>query len=204
MTKAVWGSVIRLTCVCVLAAGVTSCGDQTLQGTSSSYLILSTIEGASGADPTKFGTGIASDVITIKDNVATIFSDPGRVTFKLGMKDPGPASSPVTPTQNNWITVSQYHVQYVRSDGHNIEGVDVPYAFDGGITATVAGGDTTAGFTLVRDQAKQEAPLGALAINPITIATIARVTFYGHDQTGREVSVTGNIDVSFANYGDPK
>jgi hypothetical protein len=30
------------------------------------------------------------------------------------------------------------------------------------------------------------------------------VTFYGHDQTGREVSVTGNIDVSFANYGDPQ
>jgi hypothetical protein len=30
------------------------------------------------------------------------------------------------------------------------------------------------------------------------------VTFYGHDQTGREVSATGNIDVTFANFGDPK
>ena len=204
MTKAVWGSGIRLVGSIAVAAAVSSCGTQTRQGTSSSYLIISALEGASGADPSKFGTGISSDVITIKDNIATIFSDPGRVTFKLGMKDPGPASSPVSPTQNNWITVTQYHVQYVRSDGHNVEGVDVPYGFDGGITATVAGGDTSAGFTLVREQAKQEAPLGALALNPISISTIARVTFYGHDQAGREVSVTGNIDVSFANYGDPK
>jgi hypothetical protein len=166
-------------------------------------LILSTMEAASGADSSTFGSGLSSDVITVKNNVATIFADPGRVTFKLGLKDPGPSSSPVTPTQNNWITVTQYHVQYVRSDGHNIEGVDVPYAFDGGLSATVSG-DTTVGFTLVRNQAKMEAPLGALVTNPIVLSTIARVTFYGHDQTGREVSATGNIDVTFANFGDPQ
>jgi hypothetical protein len=204
MTKAVWGSRIRLVAGVVLTITSVSCGDLVRQGTASSYLIISTLEGASGADPGKFGTGVASDVITIKDNVATIFNDIGKVTFKLGMKDPGSAGTPVSPTQNNWITLTQYHVQYVRSDGHNIEGVDVPYAFDGGITGTVGGGDLTTGFTLVREQAKQEAPLGALATNPISISTIARVTFYGRDQAGREVSVTGNIDVSFANYGDPK
>lgn len=203
MTKVVWGSGVKFAGVIALAAAVSSCGTQTREGTSSSYLIISGMEAASGADPTTFASGLASDVITVKDNVATIFSDPGRVTFKLGLKDPGPASSPVTPTQNNWITVTQYHVQYVRSDGHNIEGVDVPYAFDGGLGATVSA-DTTVGFTLVRNQAKMEAPLGALATNPIVLSTIARVTFYGHDQTGREVSATGNIDVTFANFGDPK
>jgi hypothetical protein len=203
MTKVVWGSGIRVTGAIVLAAAVSSCGDQVREGTASSYLIISSLEAASGANSTTFGSGLASDVITVKDNVATYFSDPARVSFKLGMKDPGPASSPVTPTQNNWITVTQYHVQYVRSDGHNIEGVDVPYAFDGGLAATVSA-DTTIGFTLVRNQAKQEAPLQALQTNPIVISTIARVTFYGHDQTGRDVSVTGNIDVSFANFGDPK
>jgi hypothetical protein len=26
---------------------------------------------------------------------------------------------------------------------------------------------------------------------------VARVTFYGHDQTGREVSVMGNLEVNF-------
>ncbi len=79
----------------------------------------------------------------------------------------------------------------------------MPYAFDGAFTVTVSG-DTSAGFTLVRNQAKQEAPLKALQTNPIVVSTIAEVTFYGHDQTGREVSVTGNIGVSFANFGDPK
>jgi hypothetical protein len=203
MRKVVWGSGVKLAGALFLAAAVSSCGTQTREGTSSSYLILGAIEAASGADPTTFGSGLASDVITVKDDVPTIFNDPARVTFKLGLKDPGPASSPVTPTQNNWITVTQYHVQYVRSDGHNIEGVDVPYAFDGGLAATVSA-DTTVGFTLVRNQAKMEAPLGALVANPIVLSTIARVTFYGHDQTGREVSATGNIDVTFANYGDPK
>jgi hypothetical protein len=203
MTKAVWGSGVKLAGTIALAAAVSSCGDQTREGTAASYLIIASMEAASGADSTTFGTGLASDVITVKDNVATIFSDPGRATFKLGLKDPGPASSPVTPTQNNWITLTQYHVEYVRSDGHNIQGVDVPYAFDGGLAATVSA-DTTVGFTLVRNQAKAEAPLGALQTNGIVLSTIARVTFYGHDQTGREVSVTGNIDVSFANFGDPK
>jgi hypothetical protein len=203
MTKVVWGSAIRLAGAVVLLAASSSCGDLTREGTSSSYLIIAGIEAASGADSTSFGAGLSSDVITVKDSVATVFNDPARVTFKLGLKDPGPASSPVTPTQNNWITLTQYHVQYVRSDGHNIEGVDVPYAFDGGLAATVSG-DTTVGFTVVRNQAKMEAPLAALASNPIVLSTIARVTFYGHDQTGREVSATGNIDVTFANFGDPK
>ncbi|HTH00114.1 MAG TPA: hypothetical protein VL882_07595 [Vicinamibacterales bacterium] len=203
MTKVVWGSGIRGVAVFALAAAVSSCGDQTRQGTASSFLIIGAIEAASGADPSTFSSGLASDVITVKDNVATVFNDPGRVTLKLALKDPGPAASPNAPTQNNWITVTQYHVQYVRSDGHNIEGIDVPYAFDGGLTGTVSG-DTTLGFTLVRNQAKMEAPLAALASNPIIISTVARVTFYGHDQTGREISVTGNVDIAFGNYGDPK
>ena len=54
----------------------------------------------------------------------------------------------------------------------------------------------------MRQQAKLEAPLKALGISGLSISTIAKVTFYGHDQTGRELSVTGNIEVTFANYGD--
>ena len=46
-------------------------------------------------------------------------------------------------------------------------------------------------FTLVRNIAKDEAPLQALTVNGVIISTIAEVTFYGHDQTGREVSAVG-------------
>ena len=47
----------------------------------------------------------------------------------------------------NAITITQYHVEYVRSDGRNTPGVDVPYAFDSAVGATVTG-TATVGFTL--------------------------------------------------------
>jgi hypothetical protein len=57
-------------------------------------------------------------------------------------------------------------------------------------------------FTLVRVQAKEEAPLRALRNGGAPITTVAEVTFYGHDQNGRDVTVSGRIEVSFANWGD--
>ena len=203
MTKAVWGVGIRLAGAGGLVLASVSCGSLTRQGTSSAYLIISSIEAAPGG-PTvgAFASVLQSDVVFVtKSGAATIFSDPGRVTFALGLKDPGSSTSPATPTQNNFITVNRYHVRYIRADGHNIEGVDVPYAFDDAFTVTVSG-TASAGFVLVRNQAKQEAPLSALAFNPIVVSTIAEVTFYGHDQTGREVSAVGNVSVSFANFAD--
>ena len=200
--KAVWG--VRTAAALMLTGAFlsASCGDQARQGQTSSYLVLTTLEGASGAKPGTFSTVVSSDVITVVNSSATIFNDPGQAGFRLALKDPGSTTSPNSPTSNNFITLTQYHVEYVRSDGHNVPGVDVPYAFDGAATTTVT--DTASvGFTLVRNQAKEEAPLKALGQNGLLITTIAKVTFYGHDQTGREVSVSGNIEVTFGNFGDP-
>ncbi len=61
----------------------------------------------------------------------------------------------------------------------------------------------TLDFELVRHVAKLEAPLVYLATNLNVISTIAEVTFYGRDQVGNEVNVTGHILINFANYGDP-
>jgi hypothetical protein len=179
-----------------------SCGDMTLQGTSPAYLIVTELEGASGAEPGEFAATVSSDVITVVDNVPTVFGDPGRVSFQLALKDPGPPGSPTVPSVNNAITVDRYRVKYIRSDGRNVEGIDVPYTFDGAFTITVSS-TATAGFTLVRNQAKNEAPLRALVNSAVVISTIAEVTFYGHDQTGREVTAVGRISVNFANWGDP-
>ena len=108
-----------------------------------------------------------------------------------------------TPTSNNQVTITRYHVEFVRSDGHNVQGVDVPFAFDGAATLTIsAGGNGTLGFELVRFLAKQESPLVQLVQNPIEIATVANVTFYGTDIVGNQISVTGSITVDFANFGD--
>ena len=189
--------------VAVLAMASASCGSVVREGSGTSFLIINSLEGASGAEPDQFASVLQSDVVTVVDQSPTIFSDNGRVTLQLGLKDPGSAGSPTTPTQNQFITLDRYRVRFIRSDGRNTPGVDVPYGFDGAVTATVSG-SATATFELVRHVAKTEAPLGALARSPQIISTIAEVTFYGRDQTGREASVTGRMTVDFGNFGDPQ
>jgi hypothetical protein len=204
--KAVWGWRPGVLALVVAMVAGTSCGSLTKQGQGASYLTIDSLEGASGADPSATGNVLQSDVVTVVKGTPTFYSDPGSVVFRLGLKDPGSATSPASPTANNFITVTGYHVTFRRADGRNTPGVDVPYAFDGAISVTVVGGTVGAGFILVRAQAKMEAPLAALANGggAKIISTIAEVTFYGHDQTGVPVSVTGQIGVDFADWGDPQ
>ena len=202
MTKVIWGRAARAA-IAAMAFGPVSCGDLTRQGQSPAYLIIQTIEAAQGHVPDEFFAALSSDVITVVDDVPGIFPDGGRVTFTLGLKDPGPPGSPNTPSPNNAITVNRYRVSFIRADGRNTPGVDVPYAFDGAFTITVTD-EATAGFTLVRVVAKPEAPLAALRVSPVFIGTIAEITFYGFDQTGREVTATGRIGVNFGNFADPE
>lgn len=209
MTKAVWSARLRAGMVLGLGLLVASCGDLQRQGTGSSYIIIRSFDGASGADPEEFGNGVLySDVITLvkgdgEERIPTIFSDLGRVNFSLGMKDPGGPGSPTAPTSANFITLNRYRVRYIRSDGRNTPGVDVPYPFDGGLSVTIGAGEVEAVFEIVRHAAKMESPLGALAVNPTIITTLGEVTFYGRDQTGREVTAVGTITVAFGNFGDP-
>jgi len=187
----------------LLVMASVSCGSMTREGTASSYLVVSGLDAASGAEPDEFEGVLESDVVTVIEGNGSIFNDPARVRFVLALKDPGPSGSPLTPTPNNAITVDRYRVRYIRSDGRNVQGVDVPYAFDGAFTATVFD-ETEASFTLVRAQAKAEAPLAGLANSLLVLSTIAEITFYGHDQTGREVITTARMTVHFANFGDPE
>ena len=104
----------------------------------------------------------------------------------------------------NQVTFTHYHVEFIRADGRNHPGVDVPYAFDSAVTVTSGPGTPgTAGFELVRHPAKKEAPLVALADNLQFITTIARVTFYGKDHAGNDVTAIGQVGVTFGNFGDP-
>ena len=41
-----------------------------------------------------------------------------------------------------------------------------------------------------------------LGSNGVIISMIDEVTFFGHDQTGREVSAVGNISIDFGNFAD--
>lgn len=188
-----------------------SCGDKVLQGKGASYLIVDMLQAASGAKPNSLSTVLQSDVVTnVKTQIGsttvlvpTVFEDVGQVTLRMAMKDP---VSAISPTDTNAITIERYHVDFVRSDGRNQQGADVPYSFDGAATGTVTKGGTTLAFVLVRAQSKLEPPLLALRGGgaAMLISTIAQVTFYGHDQAGNAVSVVGQISVNFADWGDPQ
>ena len=192
----------KLLLLCLVLTPI-ACGELTRQGTAASYLIVEALEAASGAESGEFGGDLESDVVTVVNGTDTVFQDVGRVTFSLALKDPGPAGSPSAPSSNNTITVNRYRVRYIRSDGRNTPGIDVPYGFDGAVTVTVSD-RTSATFSLVRAQAKAEAPLAALANNPVIISTIADITFYGRDQTGRDVTTMARINVHFGNWADPQ
>lgn len=201
--KAVWGGFVRLLLALPAIALGAGCGDMATQGGASSYLIVNALVAASGAQPNEDSGTLQSDVVTVVDGSPTIFNDIATATFTMALKDPGGSELPTTPTSNNFITINRYNVRFFRADGRNTPGVDVPYAFDGAFTLTVRANETSGSFTLVRHQAKLEAPLAALARNAVVISTIAEITFYGRDQTGREVSAISRISVDFANFGDP-
>jgi len=195
------------------AAGAAGCGQQNTEGRSPSYLVIEAFQAASGAKPTTYSGTLDSDVITLvttslggQDVVApTVYEDIGQVKLRMALKNVGNAVSVTAPTATNLITVTRYRVDYKRSDGRNTQGVDVPYSFDGAASGTFGTDGGLLTFALVRAQAKLEAPLKALQNGggAIVISTIAEVTFYGTDQNGNAVSVTGSISVNFADWGDP-
>lgn len=184
-----------------LALATAGCSDTVRQGRSPAYLIIDKIEATAGTDTTLTGQ-LSSDVLT----KGTVYEDRGFATVSLGLKNIGPEGTTPTPTQNNAITVTRYRVDYRRADGRNTPGVDVPYGFDGATTGTISENDVTLAFVLVRVAAKLESPLANLAGlgGAQAIATLADVTFYGKDQTGNDVQVSGSINVTFADFADPQ
>ena len=181
----------------VTAALVLSgCGDVARQGRAPQQLVVASILTATGSGtvPASFVNGpLLSD--TVEDN-GSVFDDFGQASLRLVAKNP---TAPA-PTELNDVTVTRYRVVYRRSDGRNVEGIDVPRSFDGAVNVTIsASGSANAVFELVRHAAKVETPL--VNIGTVVVTTIAEVTFFGRDLAGNEVSGTGNVQINFANFG---
>jgi hypothetical protein len=197
----------RLFAVAVLAAATASCGDVVRQGQSPVFLVIDSLTGSAGGPSAgPFSATLRSPVIVNRTSPApctpespcpTVFNDSGQAVLRILPKDIG-----IAPTTNNAVTITRYRVTYRRADGRNVPGVDVPYAFDGAVTATVLPSSTaTIGFELVRHVSKEEAPLAQLRFNPSVISTLTEVTFYGADLVGNDVSVTGTMTIDFGNFG---
>jgi hypothetical protein len=190
----------------------TACGDVVRDGKAPVYVVIESLGAVrGGAEASQPSGTLHSDVITnvtappcsIQVPCPTVFSDSGQVVMRLAMKDIGTPTSVTAPTTNNEVTITRYRVIYRRSDGRNLQGVDVPYGFDGAVTGTIpASGSLTLGFELVRHVAKMEAPLAQLRVNPTIIATIADIYFFGRDRVGNEITASGSILIEFGNFGD--
>jgi len=203
-------TIVRVVGIAAVVAASTSCGSVVRDSSSPVYLVIDLLTASRGAStPGPQTTNLLSDVITIVTSPApcsqqapcpTVFDDIGSVTLRAPLKDVG---ANLAPTTNNEVTINRFHIDYIRADGRNVQGVDVPYSVDGTVTGTVpAAGTVSLAFEIVRHTAKQESPLVELKTNPNVIVTNARITFYGQDRTGNVVSVTGQIQVNFGNFGD--
>jgi len=204
----------RILALGALVAVSTSCGDVVRSSRAPVIVVINSIQAqagrAGGFGP--LGGVLLSDVIT---NVTspppcapaspcpTIFNDVAQAQLSLALKDIGTPAVPAVPSTNNQVTITRVHIEYIRADGRNTPGVDVPWAFDGAVTATIpVSGTATLGFEIVKHVAKEESPLVQLQQSASIITTIARITFYGTDIVGNEVSATGQIQVDFGNFGD--
>jgi len=145
---------------------------------------------------------LQSDVIVIDPDTGngTVAADAAKVTFAAESLDPEPM---LGSSHYFDIFVTHYVVTYSRSDGKNQEGVDIPYAFDGSLSARVQlDGQTEASIVVVRAVSKLEPPLINLTAGrgEGELKATARIDFYGHDTLGNKVKATGYLTIFFANY----
>jgi len=198
-TRTILSTIGRLAVIAGCVVATASCGSEMLRtGRAPVYLVIS------GISP----QGVLSDVEVLIDQtvngvtvqVPSVANDNATVSIRAELKNPS-----VTGTAINAVTLTRYRVVFRRTDGRSTPGVDVPYGFDGGLGLTIqAGGTGAAQFEIVRHQSKLEPPLKNLSGlgGQALISTIAEITFFGHDQNGNEVSVTGRLDVHFGDFPD--
>lgn len=147
---------------------------------------------------------LQSDVISYSADSQQYYvtADAAKVTLTAKLLNP---STTVEASLYNSIQVTRYTVQYIRSDGKSVEGVDVPYSFEGAISANIEiDASVEASFIVVREVAKQESPLVDLieARGEGVLEVVAKIDFYGHDMTNNKVKATGYLTIFFANYID--
>src|SRR5262245_14933730 len=147
---------VKLLFVVALVPLSSACGEFTREGRSPVVLVVDSLF-------------VNDDQGTLNSDVLTkgsTFNDVAEVQMRVILKDPGAPGITVNPTLLNAVTITRYRVEYRRTDGRAVPGVDVPYGFDSAVTLTVpSDGTGTTTFQLVRHSAKEEAPLRALSSN---------------------------------------
>lgn len=157
-----------------------------------------------------------SNCCILYSDISQVFNDDVQLDINIFQKNPNiTVSSP-----NNHVYLDTYRVRFFRTDGRNTEGVDVPYSITGPLSLrihTPSSGteqEVSVIVTIVRHQAKLEPPLrdlsGGFVVSlpvlgfsgPGILTTIAEITVYAKTLTGSNLTATGRIQVTFADFVD--
>ncbi len=195
-TLSVLALVLALTPACITEP-------DTVTNDASNVLLQIVTMAGQAVDDTGPGTtesDLFSDVCFGTTGACSVFNDNGIVTMRAFPKDRSQPSNDI-----NAVTIERYRVTYIRADGRNVAGTDVPYPFDGvaNFTVSFAGEEVVRTFVVVRHQAKTESPLREIRSDITAIlSVIAQIDFYGHDGAGRSVTVTGYLNITFADFAN--
>jgi hypothetical protein len=153
------------------------------------------------------GSGAGTASAFLLSDVSPVFNDNVTITLAVIAKN---ANNPVLGSFNN-VYLEHYDVRFVRSDGRDQEGVDVPYSFSGLISGGIpAGGATAVPLVVVRHSAKEEPPLrnmravGGLAAGGglDILNAFAIITVYGRTTSGQVVRAVANLQITFSDFAD--
>jgi len=183
----------------IVVLAMTACNSCTDAGTSASMLQVVSLTG-NDLQGEAGSTTVFSDVIT----EGSIINDNGVAAIQALPLDPMTDADQLTPYMD--VTVDQIDVEFRRTDGRNVEGVDVPYRFTQPMNMVVPIADTVEiPFVLIRHMAKEQSPLLRLRDNLEVLHLVAVVTIHGKDLGGHRVTpVTGYVSVWCANFADPE
>jgi len=192
-------AVVGVISACALVVGLTGCVPGYVKDNDSPVLFrIAAING---------GQTLVSDVSTAATETVDVV---------LAVRPKNPLNTNV-PQVAEAVFVEQYRVSFSRTDGRNVEGVDVPYSFTGALATVVdigIGSDANVVITipLVRGQAKQEAPLRNLrslvgagvsgqqqtgGVLVPRVSMIAEISIFGRTVAGEAVSDTRRFTVDF-------
>ncbi len=207
----------RAATVFAVAAGLsaTGCVPEWAQQNSSPYIMeIAGITNGDGELP------IISDVEQIDEQTGSpsIVNDNASVIVNIFRKN---NNDNLGTTAAEHIYLERYEVRYFRTDGHNTEGVDVPYRVTGPLGNvrfhTVGAGEELEAeivVVVVRHQAKLEPPLRNLRRGSISdsgasqfpqqaiLTCIAEITIHGRTLQGDALVAVGRIPVTFGDFAD--
>jgi len=191
-----------------VAFGSVSCTGRSIDNSAQVRLVITDVKGSAGGE-----TGTASSGYMLSD-VIPEFNDNAVLTV---------AAMPVNPTLTDTdgiaigtydnVQLERYDVRFTRTDGHNVEGVDVPFGFSGPLATMVPfNSSAEVTFVIVRHQSKEEPPLKQLAAiggadsaapygGQNIIMTIAEITIHGRTLAGDVVSAQARLEIHFADFG---